>query len=222
VTFPEGSLGNILRAMDHATRVDIPVANIQYTAPSKDSPTFRKGSEEWKLHPEVERRKRDILIKKNLTGSFTGTELEKRLREQGIERVAIYGYMTQMCGDTSATPGIPSGPPGGLSFRCDRDVIRAKQCRFHLGLRPAQCRADDNGGEVFEGGRDGGMDQRKNNMMNAWTMKEDVSIHSSRCSAPRRSIPIKAKIKKIVDLLLGPKEDRKRGNDSEFEVVGPL
>ena len=78
VTFPEGSLGNILKAMDHAARADIPVAIIQHTAPSKDSPTFRKGSNEWKLHPEVEKQKRDILIEKNLPGSFAGTEIENR------------------------------------------------------------------------------------------------------------------------------------------------
>ena len=109
VTFPEGSLDNILKAMDHVARVDIPVAIIQHTAPSKDSPTFRKGSDEWKLHPEVEKRKRDILIEKNLPGSFTGTELEKWLREKGIERVAICGYMTQMCCDTTARQAFHLG-----------------------------------------------------------------------------------------------------------------
>src|SRR5512137_2207003 len=84
VTYPEGSLDNILKAMDHAAQEDIPVAVIQHTAPLKDSPTFRKGSDEWKLHPEVEKRKRDILIEKNLPGSFTGTELERWLREKSI------------------------------------------------------------------------------------------------------------------------------------------
>jgi nicotinamidase-related amidase len=102
VTFPEGSLDNILKAMDHVARVDIPVAIIQHTAPSKDSPTFRKGSDEWKLHTEVEKRNHDILIEKTLPGRFTGTELEKWLREQDIERVAICGYMAQMCCDTTA------------------------------------------------------------------------------------------------------------------------
>ena len=109
VTYPEGSFGNILKAMDHAARANIPVAIIQHTAPSKDSPTFRKGSDEWKLHPEVEKRKRDILIEKNLPGSFTGTELEKWLREQDIERVAICGYMTQMCCDTTARQAFHLG-----------------------------------------------------------------------------------------------------------------
>jgi nicotinamidase-related amidase len=109
VTFPEGSLDNILKAMDHAARVGMPVVVIQHTAPSKDSPTFRRGSEEWKLHPEIERRGRDVLIEKNLPGSFTETDLEKWLREKGIERVAICGYMTQMCCDTTARQAFHLG-----------------------------------------------------------------------------------------------------------------
>lgn len=109
VTYPEGSLDNILKAMDHAAQADIPVAVIQHTAPSIDSPTFRKGSDEWRLHPEVEKRKRNILIEKNLPGSFTGTELKRWLHEQGIERVAICGYMTQMCCDTTARQAFHLG-----------------------------------------------------------------------------------------------------------------
>lgn len=109
VTYPEGSLGNILKAMDRAALADIPVAIIQHTAPSQDSPTFRKGSDGWKLHPEIEERKRDILIEKNLPGSFTGTELEKWLRDKGVSRVAICGYMTQMCCDTTARQAFHLG-----------------------------------------------------------------------------------------------------------------
>ena len=109
VTYPDSSLDNILKAMDHAARSDIPVAIIQHTAPSIDSPTFRKGSDEWKLHPEVEKRKRDILIEKNLPGSFTGTELEKWLQKHGIERIAICGYMAQMCCDTTARQAFHLG-----------------------------------------------------------------------------------------------------------------
>lgn len=109
VTYPKDSLGNILKAMDHAAIAGIPVMVIQHTAPSKESPTFRRGSNGWKLHPEVERRKRDILIEKNLPGSFTGTELERWLRERGVEKIAIGGYMTQMCCDTTARQAFHMG-----------------------------------------------------------------------------------------------------------------
>jgi nicotinamidase-related amidase len=109
VTFPQGSLNNILKAMDHAARVGLPVAVIQHSAVAADSPTFRIGSEGWKLHPEIEIRKREILIEKSLPGSFTGTELEKWLREMGAGRVAICGYMAQMCCDTTARQAFHLG-----------------------------------------------------------------------------------------------------------------
>jgi len=109
VTFPEGSLANILKAMDHAAREEIPVVVIQHTAPSNDSPTFRKGSDGWMLHPEVEKRKHAILIEKHLPGSFTGTQLERRLLDQSIERVAVCGYMAQMCCDTTARQAFHLG-----------------------------------------------------------------------------------------------------------------
>lgn len=109
VTFPEGSLNNILRAMDHAACVGMPVAVIQHSAAGKDSPTFRKGSEGWKLHPEIELRRRDILIEKSLPGSFTGTGLEKWLRDAGVGSVAICGYMAQMCCDTTARQAFHLG-----------------------------------------------------------------------------------------------------------------
>ena len=109
ITFPEGSLENILKAMDFSARAGMPVAVIQHSAAAASSPTFRKGSEEWKLHPEIERRKRDILIEKSLPGSFTGTGLEKWLREAGVERVAICGYMAHMCCDTTARQAFHLG-----------------------------------------------------------------------------------------------------------------
>jgi nicotinamidase-related amidase len=38
---------------------------------------------------------------KHLPGSFTGTALEAFLRERGIERLLVSGFMTQMCVDTT-------------------------------------------------------------------------------------------------------------------------
>jgi nicotinamidase-related amidase len=39
---------------------------------------------------------------KHLPGSFTGTALEQFLRERGVERLIVSGFMTQMCVDTTA------------------------------------------------------------------------------------------------------------------------
>lgn len=102
ITYPSGSLDNILRVMDIAEKRGIPIIVVRHTQPQEDSPIFRKGSKEWELHSEVAKRRYDLLIDKNVPGSFTGTELETWLKNRGIDTVVISGYMTQMCCDTTA------------------------------------------------------------------------------------------------------------------------
>ncbi len=102
VTYPANSLANLVRVMDAANVAGVPVIVIQHAAPQPDSAVFRRGSVEWQLRPEIAVRPRAALIHKSLPGSFTGTELEAFLREHGIDTVAIAGYMTQMCCDTTA------------------------------------------------------------------------------------------------------------------------
>jgi nicotinamidase-related amidase len=111
VTHPPHSLNNILMMMDCAHEHGIPVVVVQHTAPQKDAPFFRKGTEPWNLHPEVAARHYDHLIEKSLPGSFTGTDLESWIRDRQIETVVICGYMTQMCCDTTARQAVHLGYP---------------------------------------------------------------------------------------------------------------
>ena len=106
ITYPTGHLERILQVMDAAAG-RIPTVVVQHHA--DDLPIFRKGSREWELHPEVEARPRDLLVEKSLPGSFTGTTLENWLRERGITTVAIAGYMTHMCCDTTARQAVHRG-----------------------------------------------------------------------------------------------------------------
>ncbi|MGE5561166.1 MAG: cysteine hydrolase family protein [Chloroflexota bacterium] len=100
VTHPADSLDNILAAMDAAARHGVPIVVIQHTSPKGGS--FGRGVPAWELHPDVAARHYDKLIEKNRPGSFTGTDLEAWLRDNGIDTVTIAGYMTQMCCDTTA------------------------------------------------------------------------------------------------------------------------
>jgi nicotinamidase-related amidase len=109
ITYPANTLPNILSAMDAAQIVGIPVIVIQHAAPQTDNAVFRRGSLEWQLRSEVAVRPRAALIHKNLPGSFTGTSLEQWLREHNIDTVAISGYMTQMCCDTTARQALHLG-----------------------------------------------------------------------------------------------------------------
>ncbi len=135
VTYPANSLTNILRAMDAAHDKHVPVIVIQHAAPQPDSATFRRGSREWELLPDVAGRPRDVLIHKSLPGSFTGTELESWLRERSIDTLAISGYMTQMCCDTTARQAVHLGlnveflsdATGTLDFRNEAGAVTAEE-----------------------------------------------------------------------------------------------
>lgn len=109
IRHPHNHLQNILETMDAAKANDVTTVVIRHHQPDPKSPIFCHGSENWQLHPEVARRPHDLLVDKQLPGSFTGTGLEQYLRERGIDTVAIAGYMTQVCCDTTAREAFHRG-----------------------------------------------------------------------------------------------------------------
>lgn len=109
VTYPPKSLDNIAKAMDAANAKNIPIVMVQHTDPNKDAAAYRKGTPAWDLHPEVARRHYNHWVEKNLPGSFTGTDLESWLRQNGVDTVVISGYMTHICCDTTARQAFHMG-----------------------------------------------------------------------------------------------------------------
>jgi len=109
VSYPAKSLENIVEAMDAANEQQIPIIVIQHTAPQENATTFRRGSSEWQLRPEIVERPYNLLIEKTLPGSFTDTQLEDWLRANSIDTLVISGYMTQMCCDTTARQAVHLG-----------------------------------------------------------------------------------------------------------------
>ncbi len=146
VSYPAGSLENILEAMDAARERGIPVAVIQHRAASEDSPVFRFRSQAWELHPEVARRPRDILIGKTLPGSFTGTELGQWLKQNRTDTVTVSGYMTQMCCDTTARQAFHRGfnveflsdATGTLAFSNNAGSVTAEELHRAILVTQAQ------------------------------------------------------------------------------------
>ena len=109
ISHPAGHLENILDVMDYAALAKTSIAVIRHHQADPESPIFRKDSEMWQLHPEVESRPRDLLIDKQLPGSFTGTDLGKWLQDNEVDTVSIAGYMTHMCCDTTARQAFHLG-----------------------------------------------------------------------------------------------------------------
>lgn len=109
ITHPVGHLETITRVMDVAKENSVPTVVIRHHMADDQAPMFRHGSPEWQLHEDVEQRDRDKLIDKQLPGSFTGTDLEPWLQDNGIDTVTICGYMTHMCCDTTARQAAHRG-----------------------------------------------------------------------------------------------------------------
>ncbi|MBD1373089.1 cysteine hydrolase [Hazenella sp. IB182357] len=100
VTYPENSFENIRATMDVARENEIPIIVIQHTA--RFGSDFKKGTEKWALHERIKSFPYDHYIEKRYPGAFTGTSLEDLLKELEIETIAITGYMTNMCCDTTS------------------------------------------------------------------------------------------------------------------------
>ena len=95
------TLPNIVRAMDAAAAAGIPVVVVQHLFPAA-APVFARGSESAELHPEVEKRQRDLLVEKSVASALTGTPLAAWLKARGIDTLSIVGYMTHNCDDSTA------------------------------------------------------------------------------------------------------------------------
>ncbi len=108
VSHPTGSLDNILAAIDAATEQGVAVVVVRHTSPPGGN-FFQVGAPEWNLLPQITERPRDLLLDKSLPGSFTGTGLEEWLRKRNINEVAITGYMTQICCDTTSRQAFHRG-----------------------------------------------------------------------------------------------------------------
>lgn len=136
IDFPElgVSLPNIARAMDAASAASIPVVVVQQVAPVS-SPIFAEGSEGWKLHELVASRARDHLVEKKLPSCFTDTDLSEWLDERGIDTVAIVGYMTQNCDESTARDAVHRGllveflsdATGTLTLSNDAGAVSAQE-----------------------------------------------------------------------------------------------
>lgn len=108
VSYPAASLDKILAAMDAARAQGVQVVVVRHSAKG-DRGVFKPGTAEWELHKDVAARPCDRLVEKSMPSSFAGTDLENWLRENQIDTLAIAGYMTQMCCDSTARDGFHRG-----------------------------------------------------------------------------------------------------------------
>ena len=104
VVLPEGpaAVARIAHALAWARGAGVPIVHIVHESRRPDAVTFAPGSPTLAIHPQAAPGPGEPVMTKHLPGSFTGTRLDAFLRERGIERLLVAGFMTQMCVDTTA------------------------------------------------------------------------------------------------------------------------
>ncbi len=107
VTYPNDSLDNILKVMEHARENNMLIIIVQHTG--NNGHTFIKNSNEWEIHPSILKKSYDYIIEKTKPSSFYNTNLEEILKKENVEGLVISGYMTQMCCDTTARDAFHKG-----------------------------------------------------------------------------------------------------------------
>jgi nicotinamidase-related amidase len=104
VVLPDGptAVKGVARALAWARGAHVPVIHVVHESRRPGAAIFVPGSPALAVHPDAAPIDGEPVLTKTLPGSFTGTPLEQTLRAQGIERVVLAGFMTQMCVDTTA------------------------------------------------------------------------------------------------------------------------
>ena len=73
-----------------------------YTGEAEDDFNFKEGSAEVEYDADLRRPANAIEIVKNRYSAFTGTGLHERLKPAGISDVAVCGFMTNFCCESTA------------------------------------------------------------------------------------------------------------------------
>ncbi len=102
VTYPPNSLDNIIKVARAAEMLPMHLIVVRHTSAHADMGIFTKGSRGCELHETIAELRHDLFIEKHLPSAFVDTCLHAYLQDHHITTVAIAGYVTQVCCDTTA------------------------------------------------------------------------------------------------------------------------
>lgn len=78
-----------------------PIIHVRHASTGADG-LFVPGSPSFEFKPEARPLEDEAVITKQVNSAFIGADLEARLREQGVETVALVGLTTDHCCSTTA------------------------------------------------------------------------------------------------------------------------
>lgn len=98
---------NIKFLLAKARNKKVPVYYIQHNGPSGSD--LERGTQGWKIYPEISPTEADRVIQKTTPDSFYKTTLDEILNRQGITHVVLAGIQTELCVDTTCRRAFSMG-----------------------------------------------------------------------------------------------------------------
>ena len=124
-----------------ARKAGVPVIMVQHDGNIEDGvEPFSPG---WQLHSDLLQTNEDWRLRKTTCDAFFETELENRLRGQGIRRLVLAGYATDFCIDSTLRNAVSKGFEVVIAADAhtthDSSVLAAKQVCAHHNWAWANC-----------------------------------------------------------------------------------
>jgi len=102
------AIANTQRLIEFSDAHAIRLFQIQHVAPA-DSPLFALGGKTVEFVPQMRPRATDTVLQKRTVSVFASTDLDKRLKADGIDTLVIAGLMTHACVAGAARDAVPLG-----------------------------------------------------------------------------------------------------------------
>jgi nicotinamidase-related amidase len=96
----EAVIGRINEVTAQARRAGAPAIFIQHDGGPED-PDLAPGTDGWNLHPDLQVRPSELVIRKTTCDAFYGTTLESELRTRSITTLLLTGFATDFCVDST-------------------------------------------------------------------------------------------------------------------------
>jgi len=93
-------IARVNEVTNKARAARVPIFFVQNDGP-RDGDWLVPHTEDWQLHPDLERRPKEVIIRKTTGDAFYGTGLEQTLRDAGIQSLVLMGYATDFCIDAT-------------------------------------------------------------------------------------------------------------------------
>jgi nicotinamidase-related amidase len=104
---------------------------------------LQEGTEGWQFHPDLSRRKTDLVIQKTQGNTFLETRLQSELEAYGIENLLITGLVSHQCVKATSLGGLEKGykvflvEKGHSNYRKDAENVinQVQEVLVEAGVR---------------------------------------------------------------------------------------